>query len=95
MRCLLSTGESLPPTRYAGTEIPLNTTHPNLWCPPEGKYYAPGCTGSGCGLESDRPGGVYFLMGDGSVHFFAETIGYRLINELGSICRGEAVEIPQ
>lgn len=34
-------------------------------------------------------------MGDGSAHFFAETIDYRLINELGSIHRGEAVGVPQ
>jgi len=84
-----------PNFSIAGTEIPLNTTHPDLWCPPKGEYYAPGCAGNGCGFKSDHPGGVHFLMGDGSVHFFAETIDYRLINELGSIRRGEAVGVPR
>ena len=34
-------------------------------------------------------------MGDGSVHFLAETIDYRLSNELGSIRMGKAVGVPQ
>ena len=79
----------------AGTEIPLNTTNPDLWCPPEGKNFEPGCEGNGCGFKSDHPGGVHFLMGDGSVHFFSETIDYRLINELGSISKGVPVGVPQ
>jgi hypothetical protein len=31
-----------------------------------------------------HPGGGIFLMGVGSVHFFAETIDFRLYNNLGT-----------
>ena len=84
-----------PASSIAGTQVPLNLTDPAMWCPPEGQNFAPGCYANGCGFKSDHPGGLNFLMGDASVHFFAETIDYRLVNELGSIAQGEAVSVPQ
>ena len=33
-------------------------------------------------------------MCDGSVHFFSETIDYRLYNELGTRAGGEVVTLP-
>ena len=84
-----------PNFSLAGTAVPLNVTDPSLWCPAEGEYYEPGCSENGCGFKSDHPGGVHFLMGDASVHFFAETTDYRLLNELGSINQGESVGVPK
>ena len=84
-----------PSSSIAGTQVPLNLTDPAMWCPPEGQSFAPGCYANGCGFKSDHPGGLNFLMGDASVHFFAETVDYQLINELGSIAQGEAVSVPQ
>ena len=47
-----------------------------------------------CGFKSLHPGGANFCMGDGSVHFFAESIDYRLYNNLGTRAGGEVVEYP-
>jgi prepilin-type processing-associated H-X9-DG protein len=84
-----------PASSIAGTQVPLNLTDPSMWCPPQGEYFEPGCYANGCGFKSDHPGGVHFLMGDGSVHFFSETTDYQLLNELGSINQEEAVRVPQ
>ncbi|MFH1265042.1 MAG: H-X9-DG-CTERM domain-containing protein, partial [Planctomycetota bacterium] len=47
-----------------------------------------------CGFKSLHPGGANFLMGDGSVHFFSESIDYRLINGLGTRAGGEVASLP-
>lgn len=47
-----------------------------------------------CGFKSSHPGGAQFAMGDASVHFFTETMDYRLFNELGTRAGGEAVTLP-
>jgi hypothetical protein len=47
-----------------------------------------------CGFKSLHPGGAHFILGDGSVHFIAETIDYKLYNELGSRASGEVVTLP-
>jgi prepilin-type N-terminal cleavage/methylation domain-containing protein/prepilin-type processing-associated H-X9-DG protein len=47
-----------------------------------------------CGYKSLHPGGANFLLGDGSVRFFAESIDYRLYNNLGTRAGGEPVSVP-
>ena len=70
-----------------GTTIPLNNFvetdegHDSKWW-------------SGCGFKSRHPGGAMFLIADGGVHFFSETIDYRLYNELGTRAGGEVVSLP-
>lgn len=47
-----------------------------------------------CGFKSRHPGGANFALGDGSVHFLAETIDFPLFNGLGSREGGEVVQLP-
>ena len=47
-----------------------------------------------CGFKSLHPGGANFVMGDGSVHFFSETIDYRVYNGLGTKAGNEVVALP-
>jgi prepilin-type N-terminal cleavage/methylation domain-containing protein/prepilin-type processing-associated H-X9-DG protein len=47
-----------------------------------------------CSFKSYHPGGVGFLMGDGSVRFFARSIDHRLFSNLGTRNGGEAVSLP-
>jgi prepilin-type N-terminal cleavage/methylation domain-containing protein/prepilin-type processing-associated H-X9-DG protein len=70
----------------AGTSIPMNTFEV---CDIRGGIYY-----RACGFKSMHSGGAQFAMGDGSVHFVAETIDYRLYNELGTRAGGEAVSLP-
>jgi prepilin-type N-terminal cleavage/methylation domain-containing protein/prepilin-type processing-associated H-X9-DG protein len=46
------------------------------------------------GFKSKHPGGVNVLMGDGSVHYFSETIDFQLFNALGTRAGGEMVTVP-
>lgn len=50
-----------------------------------------------CGYKSYHPGGANFVMGDGSVHFFPETIDYPyLFNALGTRAgRERNVHVPE
>jgi prepilin-type N-terminal cleavage/methylation domain-containing protein/prepilin-type processing-associated H-X9-DG protein len=70
----------------ASTEIPLNTF--------EVASAAGGPHWRACGFKSLHPGGAHFLMGDGSVHFVEEFIDYQLVNELGSVARGDVASLP-
>lgn len=47
-----------------------------------------------CGYKSLHPGSAGFVMGDGSVHFFSDSIDYLLFNRLGSRAGREVVKIP-
>jgi prepilin-type processing-associated H-X9-DG protein len=47
-----------------------------------------------CGFKSRHPAGAMFAMADGSVHFFAEGIDYKLYNELGTRDGREVVKFP-
>ena len=47
------------------------------------------------GYKSKHPGGANMLMGDGSVHFFPETIDFRLYNALGTREGGEVAAVPE
>ena len=71
----------------AGTTIPLNTLEDNS-VTPGSKWY------SACGFKSRHPGGALFLLADGSVHYFNDSIDYRLYNELGTRSGGEIVTLP-
>ncbi|MBN2022587.1 MAG: DUF1559 domain-containing protein [Pirellulales bacterium] len=51
------------------------------------------CYGRACGFKSLHPGGVNFMMGDGSVHYFAEFVDYKLLNELGTRAGGEPIDV--
>ena len=71
----------------AGTTIPINIFEETI----EGQdtlWYR------GCGYKSLHPGGANFAMGDGSIHFFSETIDYRVYNYLGSRAGGEIANVP-
>ncbi|MBN1393697.1 MAG: DUF1559 domain-containing protein [Pirellulales bacterium] len=71
----------------AGTTIPINIFEETI----EGQdtlWYR------GCGYKSLHPGGANFAMGDGSVHFFFETIDYRVYNNLGTRAGGEIAKVP-
>ena len=79
-------GAFCPNVSVFTTAIPLNTMLSDdglTWQ----HYYT-------TGFNSRHPGGVNFLLGDGSVQFFNETIDYRLYNNLGTRAGDEAVIAP-
>jgi prepilin-type N-terminal cleavage/methylation domain-containing protein/prepilin-type processing-associated H-X9-DG protein len=80
-------GAYMPNFSVSGTGIPLNTMEDDQGAATN--WYR--C----CGFKSRHPGGANFLMGDASVHFFAETIDYRLYNNLGTRAGGETAQVPQ
>jgi prepilin-type N-terminal cleavage/methylation domain-containing protein/prepilin-type processing-associated H-X9-DG protein len=45
-------------------------------------------------LSSNHPGGINALMGDGSVHFFSETLGLDVLLPLASRAGGEVFQMP-
>jgi prepilin-type N-terminal cleavage/methylation domain-containing protein len=47
---------------------------------------------AGSGFRSRHPGGVVFLMGDGVVNFFADTIDYATLQQLGAKADGELLK---
>ena len=69
-------GAWAPNFSLASTSIPLNTFET---CP-----QPPGCHNRGCGFKSEHEGGAHFVMGDGSLHFIAEDVDYRIYNYLGT-----------
>jgi prepilin-type processing-associated H-X9-DG protein len=70
-----------------GTTIPINTFEENN-NDGNSKWW------SACGFKSRHPGGSTFLLCDGSVHFFSETMDYKLYNELGTRAGREVVTLP-
>ena len=46
------------------------------------------------GFKSYHPGGANFVMGDGSVHFFSESIDHQIYAGLGTRAGNEPVSIP-
>ncbi len=75
----------------ASTEIPLN-----LFESDEGGFNQGNWTWARVsGFKSRHKQGVNFLMGDGSVHFFADSVDYLLVNNLGTRAGKEPVGLPQ
>lgn len=71
---------------YASTGVPLNfdSCDPT---PPEGDStdcFRPGTYNTSFGFRSAHPGGVNFVMGDGSVKFISEGIDYTIYQYLGA-----------
>jgi prepilin-type processing-associated H-X9-DG protein len=54
----------------------------------------PGNWNIALGFKSSHQGGCNFLMGDGSVQFFSETIDMTLYQHLGGVADGNAVTLP-
>ena len=46
------------------------------------------------GFRSSHPGGAVFLLGDGSTHFFRETIDHQMYQLLGAKADGQSVTMP-
>lgn len=47
------------------------------------------------GFRSSHPGGALFALGDGSIHFFSETIDYQNYQHLGAKADGCVAKIPE
>jgi hypothetical protein len=60
------------------------------WNPQGGDIWA-----KSSGYKSLHPQGCNFMMGDGSTHFFSESIDYRLYNALGTRAGGELAVVPE
>jgi len=87
-------GVFCPNFPVASTTIPINTFisdggQPGTLDPKSGFSWS-----KTSGYKSLHPAGCNFVLGDGSVHFFNETIDYRLYNELGTRDGGEASSPP-
>jgi len=70
----------------AGTSIPMNTFEV---CDRRGGIHY-----RACGFKSMHSAGAHFALGDGSVRFVADSIDYRLYNELGTRAGREVVSVP-
>ncbi len=46
------------------------------------------------GFKSSHPGGVYVLLGDGSVHFLTDNIDHQLLQYLGAKGDGRTINLP-
>jgi prepilin-type N-terminal cleavage/methylation domain-containing protein len=75
------------------TNIPLNTPQTTRDPADPTQHYA-GNWYRACGFKSSHGGLVGFALADGSNRFIADTIDFRLVNELGTRGGGETVEVP-
>lgn len=82
-------GAFAPNFCVSGTSIPLNIMEDDRKMSVTETWYI------SCGFKSKHPGGANFIMGDASVHFFAESIDYKLYNALGTREGGEPVSVPE
>jgi hypothetical protein len=81
----------------SGTMIPLNTMEGEGQVTPgmsQSDLHSKNQHNRVCGFKSRHFGGATFAMADGSVHFFSQSIDYRLYNGLGTRAGGEVVKIP-
>jgi len=87
-------GAFCPNFPVASTSIPLDTYISDnglhgTWDPGTGDIWA-----RSSGYKSLHPGGVNFVMGDGSLHLLNPAIDYKLFNQLGTRAGGETVQVP-
>lgn len=54
----------------------------------------PGQLGSWAWAGSNHPGGCHFTLGDGSVHFVAQTIDFTVLTNLCRMADGQTVQLP-
>jgi hypothetical protein len=85
-------GAYAPNFSLAGTTIPLN--HFDDVCSRCDSFPCPDCHQIACGFKSAHPAGAHFAMVDTSIHFVAETIDYKLYNDLGTRAGAEVVSPP-
>jgi len=79
----------------ATTNLPPNQHKTPMACEPfPSNWVADGCHFWSLGYNSLHPGGVQAAMGDGSVHFFNESIDYPTWVYLGSRNDGEVAQVP-
>jgi prepilin-type N-terminal cleavage/methylation domain-containing protein/prepilin-type processing-associated H-X9-DG protein len=79
------------------TLVPINydSCNPNPGMDPDGQSCHSFCNWNmELGFKSLHPGGAQFLMGDGSVHFFLETIDHWTYQYLGAKADGHVVSVP-
>ncbi|MDO4551163.1 MAG: DUF1559 domain-containing protein [Planctomycetia bacterium] len=62
----------------SGTGIPINLRETMLNSTEVAPYYR------ACGFKSYHTGGINILMGDGSIHYIADSIDYIIFNALGT-----------
>jgi prepilin-type processing-associated H-X9-DG protein len=91
---------------HASTSVPINnmTTCYQAGLPAAQLALKPGVTHPTCGARSNwnfswgfrsrHPGGAQFLMGDGAVKFFPQTIDYINYQRLGSKAEGNTAQVP-
>jgi prepilin-type processing-associated H-X9-DG protein len=72
------------------TTIPINSFESDG---PGGQHSAGSNWWRTSGFKSRHRGGANFVLGDGSVHFLAEAIDYKLYNELGTRAGGEVAAL--
>jgi len=75
------------------TNIPLNTRETTRDPADPSRHYT-GNWYRACGFKSAHGMAIGFALADGSTRFIADTIDFRLVNELGSRAGGEAVTLP-
>jgi prepilin-type N-terminal cleavage/methylation domain-containing protein len=77
---------------FATTIIPIN--YDSCQATASNGCNNPGNWNTALGFKSSHPGGCQFLLGDGSVQFFSETIDMTLYQHLGGIADGYSVTLP-
>ena len=83
------TPNSSSPDRLSGCTPTVNLPSMNLPCVEEDHLYPRTATS-----RSQHPGGVKVLLADGSVHFIGEAIDVNIWRAMGTIRRGEVIQVP-
>ena len=94
--CVITSGQSACVLHAKNLRWPINSKNEEV-----GYYYGDPDMPAG-GVEaieyndtwfgSRHPGGVNFMMADGSVHFVSETIDFMLYGDLGTVAGGEVAD---
>jgi hypothetical protein len=80
------------------TNVPINMQLPESQMPVEGltdsALHSRNPHNRTGGYKSMHPGGAYFALGDGSIHFLSESIDFKLYNALGTRNGNEVAIVP-